>query len=681
MLEKSHNYKLGSQILFGIKIAAIAIATIVLFSQDLTIIFTDALYSESTSHLLAVPAILLYLVYRKRKMLRAVISIENKNKPREIRHIPLICGILLSTTAILLYWYGSYTFTPIEYHMLALPIFAAGLMLILFNPQTLRQLAFPIAFLIFLMPPPSEFLYAVGSTLSMISAEAAKAIVNAFGIPASMSLEYASPQIIVLRPDGTTFESVIDIACSGIYSLIGFLIFALFIAYIIRDKIWKKAAIILLGIPLIYLLNTIRITIMLILGYYYSDQLALQIFHLTGGWILIFLGTIVLLAISEKLFKTRIFASTETKCLKCSSKTENPQSFCKKCGKIIKPPNLKLSKIDIAKIFIISMTVALLISIQAPVFALTETKPVIVTTAPTGQQRLSTEILPTITNYTLLADLPPNTEFAEQAKQDMALWYIYAPNNESAYSVEVTIEIATARSSLHRWETCLITYPISKGYQPKVTQIELKDIKLNENPPIIGRYFVFTYTNTNETKAVLYWYETATFTINQTTQQKHVKLSLIVTLIDLEDLPEVENQLTSIAKTIVNYWQPIKTWSQISMIISQNGAALTTASTITLIAVIIFYILQVKRQKWANRNGYQKLSKENQQIIDAVKEANKKRTPILAGITKIYKKIANKQISDDELLEKLNKLEETGIIKRAIANRNDEPIYIWTAQI
>lgn len=663
------------------KIAVLVVASIALFHQDMALLFSDALQNEVTSHLLVIPILFGYLVYRKRKMLRAVIPVENRNEPKETRHMPLICGILLSITAVLLYWYGSYTFTPIEYHMLALPIFAAGLTLILFNPQTLRQLVFPIAFLIFLTPPPSEFLYAVGSTLSVISAEAANAFVNAFGIPASISSEYASPQIIILRPDGTTFETAVDIACSGIYSLIGFLIFALFIAYIIRDKIWKKVAVIVLGIPLVYSLNIVRITIMLLLGYYYGDQLALQMFHLTGGWILIFLGTIVLLAISEKLFKTRIFASTETKCLECSSKTQNPQTFCKKCSKIIKPPNLKLSKTDIAKIFIISITVTLLISIQAPVFALTKAKPVIVTTAPTGQQQLSTEILPTITNYTLIADLPPNTEFAEKAKQDMALWYIYAPNNESAYSVEVTIEIATARSSLHRWETCLITYPISKGYQPKVTQIELKDIKLNENPPIIGRYFVFTYANTNETKAVLYWYETTIFTINQTTQQKHVKLSLIVTIIDLEDLPEVENQLTSMARTIVNYWQPIKTWSQISMVISQNGAALTAASTITLIAVIIFHILQVKRQKWANRNAYQKLSKENQQIIDTVKEANKKGTPILAGITKIYKKIANKQISDDELLEKLNKLEETGIIKRVIADENDEPIYIWTVQI
>ncbi|MEM3701023.1 MAG: exosortase/archaeosortase family protein [Candidatus Bathyarchaeia archaeon] len=680
MLRKFFPHPTESQITLGVKIAAIAITTIALFSQDLTIIFTDAFQNELTSHLLAIPIVFAYLIYRKRKMLRAVIPIENKNEPKEIRHIPLICGALLSITAILLYWYGSYTFTPIEYHMLALPIFAAGLTLTLFNPQTLIQLAFPVAFLIFLMPPPSEILYAIGSVLSVISAECANAIVNAFSIPSSISTEYANPKITVLRSDGTTFEPVVDIACSGIYSLIGFLIFALFIAYIMRDKMWKKIAIILVGIPLIYSLNIMRITIMLLLGYYYGEELALQIFHLTGGWMLLFLGTILLLAISEKLFKTRIFASAQTKCPECSSKTKKPQTFCARCGKVLTSPNIRMSKIDIAKIATIAITVTLLISIQAPVFALTKTKPIIVTTTSTGQKQLSAEILPTITNYTLI-DLPSNIEFAEKAKQDMALWYIYIPEDDATYSVEVTIEIASARSSLHRWETCLITWPISRGYQPKVTQMELKDVKLNENPPIIGRYFVFTYTETNETKAVLYWYETTIFTINQTAQQKHVKLSLIVDVTYLEDLPEIEDQLISIAKVIVTYWQPIKTWSQMTLVISQNGATLAGISSIALMAVIAVYVLKNEMQKQANTNAYYKLSKINQKTVDVLKETEKKKRQTLNNIALTYKEITGKQITKKQLLKRLEEIEKIRVIKNTIANENDEPIQIWKTKI
>jgi exosortase len=297
-----------SHVALIVKIAAVTLATLTLFSQDLVIIFNDALRSETASHILAIPIIFAYLIYRKRKMLTAVTPLETQSQPKETKYLPTITGILLSATAILLYWYGSYTFTPLEYHVSALPIFAAGLTLILFNPQTLRQLVFPIAFLIFLTPPPSDILYGLGSTLSVVSSEASYGIVNALGVPSTLSSEYGNPTIFITRPNGATMSFAVDIACSGVYSLIGFLIFAVFIAYIIRDKPMKKLALFLVGIPLIYLLNIIRITSILLIGYHYGEETALQAFHLLGGWILIFLGTLLLLAISEKIFKMRIFA-------------------------------------------------------------------------------------------------------------------------------------------------------------------------------------------------------------------------------------------------------------------------------------------------------------------------------------------------------------------------------------
>jgi len=686
MLEKISLKFTETHVILGLKTATVLIATIALFSQDLTILFNDALQSETTSHLLAIPFLFAYLIYRKRKMLRAVIPLENKNQPKETRYLPIISGILLSITAILLYWHGSYTFTPLEYHMLALPIFAGGLFLILFNLQTLRQLAFPIAFLIFLMPPPSEILYTVGSTLSVVSSEASNAIVNAFGIPSTLtSDEYGNPAIIITRPDGTPLNFTVDIACSGIYSLIGFLIFAVFIAYIIRDKPWKKLALIILGIPLIYLLNIIRITIILSIGYHYGEQLALQIFHLLGGWILIFLGTLLLLFISEKIFKTQIFANPATKCSQCNPKPQSGESFCLACSRILRPADITINKIDAVKIAAIAISIILLMSIQAPVFALTQAQPLVIIDSPSGQQ-VSTSILPDKNssdyirraNYSLYF-VNRDTEFEARAKQDMSL--IYAYENQSYEPIWVTIEIASTRSSLHRWETCLITWPISKGYQPKVTQIELKDLQLIQNPPIISRYFVFSYTTTNLTQAVLYWYETATFTVNLTSQQKHVKISLIAYPETLEDLPKIENEMVPLAKEIANYWLPIKTWSQITMLISQNGMTLASASTTILIAVIFLYLIETRRQRKSNANAYQKLSKPNRQIIDVILETEKGTTPTLNNIATTYKKTTGKTINKQQLLEKLSEIENTGIIKSSVANKQDEPLQVWKTRM
>jgi hypothetical protein len=134
--------------------------------QDLTLVFRNALSDEATYHILAIPFLFGYLLYRKRAMVNAALKQENKTFSSTFsKYFVLSAGILLCATAILAYWSGSYTFTPLEYHMLTLPIMVAGLTLIMFNGQTLRHLAFPIAFLFFLTPPPTEILYSVGSSL------------------------------------------------------------------------------------------------------------------------------------------------------------------------------------------------------------------------------------------------------------------------------------------------------------------------------------------------------------------------------------------------------------------------------------------------------------------------------------------------------------------------------------
>jgi len=80
MLEKLSSRLTEVHITLGLKTATVLLATIVLFIQDLTIIFNDALQSEITSYLLAIP---LLLIYHKRKMLRAVIPLEDKDQPKE----------------------------------------------------------------------------------------------------------------------------------------------------------------------------------------------------------------------------------------------------------------------------------------------------------------------------------------------------------------------------------------------------------------------------------------------------------------------------------------------------------------------------------------------------------------------------------------------------------------------
>jgi len=638
-------------------------------------IFSDALQSETTSYILAIPFIFTYLVYRKRKILKTMMSLEKHDQQKETKHFPTILGILLSLIAVLLYWFGSYTFTPLEYHILALPIFAAGLTLILFNLQTLMQLIFPIAFLLFLVPPPSQILSSLGATLSIISSEVSNAIVNVLGVPSRLTSEYGNPTMVITRPDGSIISFVVDIACSGIYSLIGFLIFAVFVAYIIRDKPWKKAILFIIGLPLVYCLNIIRLTTILLIGYHFGEELALTIFHILGGWVLIFLGTMLLLLISDKILKIQLFSKPIMKSQKPNLKSYANTEFCFRRGRILNAKHPKLSHRDILKISAIILTIYLMISIQAPVFALTQSPPLVTINTPFGQQ-FSTDILPQVSAYNL-SFYYRDTQFEARAKQDMSLIYLYTPKNQSDTPIWVTIEIAPTISTLHTWEKCLITWPLTHGDEPTVTQIDLRDIQLLDNPPIIARHFVFQYKATNQTQAVLYWYETTKFEVNSTFQTKYVKMSLITYPSILEDLDSLQDQLEVVAKLIVNYWQPIKTWSHISLLLSQNSDKLIVLTIILLAGIGIIWFLQWRRERKTNFEIYNKLPEPQKQLADTIYQTKKTEMPTAQNILTSYQNMTKQPISEEKLLEELLMIERTGIVKSTIINKDDEPILIW----
>lgn len=681
ILPKPMSPKSNGRWVIALKTATIIIAALLMYHQDLNIILYDALLDESVSHILIIPFLFAYLVYRKRKMIRATISLKSL---RNTMHLATLYGILLCIASIMIYWYGSSTFSALEYQAISIPILISGLILILFNLQTLRQLAFPIAFLAFLTPPPSEVLYEFGSTLSVISSEASNAIVNALGIHSVISSEYGNPVVILTRPDNTTMGFMVDIACSGIYSLIGFLIFAVFMAYIIRDKLWKKIIIFLVGFPIIYLFNIIRISIILYIGYQYGEQLALQIFHLIGGWALIFLGTLLLLTISEKILKTDVFMKPQTKanCPECISNLSNtPNDYCPNCSRNITHPRINLNKQDITKIAGISIAIVLLLFIQVPVFALTKGPAQIIITTPQGEQG-NTQLLPQIYGYNLQF-IYRDTPFEETSHQDASLLYIYIPMDSSKYKIFIGIEIASIRSALHPWELCLITWPQTHGYQPKVTQLDLRDTQILQNPPIIARFFAFQYSNSNNTQVVLYWYETSSFTINNTAQQKQVKISLVVYPKSPQDIQAIEEQLLPFAAEIVNYWQPMKSWSQIALVLSQYGDKITMVTSSFLTIPIILVAYYKRKEKNNNNILYNKLSLIDRQIIYTVQMIEKNNTtiPTLKNIYYQYKNIINGNIQKEEMQNILLKAEKSGLVNNQIINWQDEPMKVWKVNL
>jgi hypothetical protein len=322
------------------------------------------------------------------------------------------------------------------------------------------------------------------------------------------------------------------------------------------------------------------------------------------------------------------------------------------------------------------MVVILVLLIQVPALALTKDPMQIMVQTPSGEQG-NTQLLPQIDGYEARF-LHRDVVFENLSGQDASLMYAYMPLDEKKDLVYVGVEIASTTGSLHPWEYCLA----GPGRPTYATKLDLVDIQILENPPIIARYFAFNWEYelfANQTQVVLYWYHTALFMINDTAQVKWLKISLITYPENIQQLTPKE-ELLPFAKAIAQYWEPLKTWTQIALLLLQYGLMFAIATGIALAAIVVIFVIMKRQEKIANAHVYQKLSSSAREVIDAVAETEKTATPTLDAIVAKYRSRTGDS-EKEEMLSRLSEIMKTGIVKKEIANVQDEPVYVWKTKM
>jgi len=661
---------------FNIKFIVYLLSPVLLYWQDLVVVANEALNNEMSSHILSLPFLLGYILYRNRLRIQASASgMFDYSQSRTHKVLEKIVGILICLMAYLLIWYGSYTFYILEFHLISLPIFLIGLTILIFNFHTLRVMLFPILFLSFMVPPPIEYIQMVGAVLSVYSSRAAYILLSLVRIPVSLSFEYGGPIIYLTTIEGLNIPFAIDLACSGLYSLIGFAIFSVFTAYIARVKLSKKLSILVIGFPVIYMLNIFRIFSIVSIGYLFGPTNILNIIHLFGGWFLIFIGTLLLFFVSEKVFKINLFKTEVNPCLH-NNLTSNGE-YCNDCGKILEIPKTPLNNVDLLSLGLILIIFASLFFVQVPVFTLSQGGASILSTQNDGEVQ-NIRIFPEIQGYDH-EFIYRDTSFEGISGQDASLMYVYEPIDTSASTKWVGLEIGTTKSCLHAWEVCLINYPIEQGRETEVEKIDLKDFHLLENPPLSARYFTFQEKDNDYVQVVLYWYTTSIFQVNDAFERKFVKISVIM-YSQLEDYLSAERELLPIATSIANYWEPISSWSWAALAIARNGSLFIGISGL-LAFLILGYLGNVKRIERGNAKLiYNRISDPTErQILGSLTE--------LSGEICIESKIRDKikettgEHIDIELINQvLLKAEKVRLIHKQLNNKYDEPHLIWDAQ-
>jgi exosortase len=667
--------KLRVQSLLVISAIVIPLMTLIVYWRDFSILMNEALLNEAVTHIVLVPFLVFYVAYRKRNSVKAALALDElRSRPSFLNEV---VGLALCLSAFLLYWYGSYTFYPLEYHFASLPLFAAGVILILLNFKAFTALIFPVLFLLFLIPPPSRIIYVAGALIGNWNTQAAYTLLKTFGLPATLQSTYGPPTLAINTPSGTPMLFAVDLPCSGIYSLIAFAMFATFLTYIIQGSIIKKVGLFLLGFAILQALNIFRIFMIVAVGRWLGEEIAMTMFHAAAGWLLIFSGILLLLLITEKLLHLKIAGSPNgiSSCSECDTGSRSREPFCSKCGRFLKELNSKISARFWVKTAALTAGLFLVtLSIQAPVFAFAQG---ITFTDPNLQ--VSTEVFPELMGYQFKF-LYRDAEYEKTAHQDASLIYAYIPLNVnvSTGTVYVDIGIADSITNLHNWEVCWIALQTAHGRPPLVSVLESKDVQMVEDPPIVAHYLAFQSPE-NYTQYTLYWYQKVPFKTGITVKPKYTRISLIIlTENPISNSSEIEEKLLSIGRLITAKWEPLKTQSLISLGVP-TIQLLLGLTILFAIAMQVTHYAKEWRRRTANLKIFEKMASQEEKLLhQALRELSQKTGETTTqNIALNFEKATGKTVKPEELKEMLNNLERHGIIRADIVNIQGQPKLVW----
>jgi len=644
------------------------------YRRDLLILFNEGLENESVSHVLLVPFLVGILVYEKRDLVKASLAI----RARETKYADAIIGACFCLIALLVYWFGSYTFYPLEYHLLTLPIFVMGVCLIIFNFKSMLALISPILFLFFLVPPPNKLVYEVGGILANLNTYISHYVLQFAGLPVSVSYTYGPPSLILTSSGGTPTFFTIDVPCSGIYSLIGFAIFSMFLVFLSSDTKVRRFSVILLGFLVFFILNIARVVIIISVAHFINQELAMTLFHLFTGIVLVFFGMIFTLFIAENIFNIDILSKREDipSCLQCSAYMTPSQTFCLSCGTFLGTTKIKITNNLLLKasLLLVGLTLAV-ISINAPIFSVAA-GPIDITTDLSWAN--TTKMFPRIPSYDIFY-LYRDLDYEKRADQDFSLLYAYfpSPSMENRSNVFVAVGVADSISNLHSWEVCLISMPLARGQIPSVSVLEQKDVTLLPEIPLIARYLVFSNEN-KDTQITLYWYEKATFKSGYTISQKYVRISLIIILYDSTSFEQFEEELINIGTEVASFWEPIQNQSLISIGVPAQQLLLIVSVFFVAITKITQYVND-NMERTKNMTLFTRLAtEEEKKILHSIRELSEiKREIETRDIKSAVEKVIKKNVSLGEINKILKSYENYGFIQRNMVFQNNKPRQIW----
>jgi exosortase len=247
-------------------------ATVALYATNFEKLFSDWSVDENYSHGFFVPIAFFWMLWRQRHELEST-----KVSPRW-------WGILIVLMALLQLAAGTMGAENFVAHSSLLTLLC-GITLFLFGIEMLRLVAFPIAWLLFMIPLPSIIFYSITFPLQLLASKLAVGILDLLRVP-----NVCEGNVIYLA----NFTAGVVEACSGIRSLVSMLAFAVLIGYLLNMSVRSRWILAITAVPIALGMNAARIAGTGLAGNYLGARWAEGFFHTFSGWVL-FIGCLGLM--------------------------------------------------------------------------------------------------------------------------------------------------------------------------------------------------------------------------------------------------------------------------------------------------------------------------------------------------------------------------------------------------
>lgn len=261
----------------GVILATLVLSGLLLYRDALWFVVTIVLSREDSSHGVFVPIIFFYMIYRNRQAITCSAMQSN------YYGLPLF---LLGAGIPFLF--------PEEMHIQALGyiVFCAGTALLVSGNQFFKTIAFPLLFMITMIPLPEKLYDQIAEISRTIAMAGSLKLAALLDIPFYREGWHVQLHNIVLK---------VAISCSGIRYLISYIVFALAYAYFFKKTRQRKIITVLAAIPLSITASILRLTLIFALVHYVSPKMAEYWPHIIISWLVFFAFFVGALWIDNKL--------------------------------------------------------------------------------------------------------------------------------------------------------------------------------------------------------------------------------------------------------------------------------------------------------------------------------------------------------------------------------------------